>query len=439
MQAYGEALAAVPYVFLVDGEPADVARMASRFLALTVNQNGGSLEGVDMALRLWCDRLGRRPAVSHDQVHDLLRSVEPSIRGLEKWFHQVYGTLWLMLLGAHRSRNFTVLEIDENQRVYQGRGSKAFLSPKEFRRRSRTLAGKATTALKPGRSYSSTVGHEYLVMSETVYPAGLTMALATSIRDPVSYDKATAVSDLLDLREKMGRFPDFAMLDAGFCTYAILARLEKFSRRAKNLGKKDCRYWMPAIKSKNAKADLDLDELSDDALNGVYDVIMREWNNQPKRVQGTGLYFAVVPRIIKDSGGWTTNLVIFYRIRKSSWDRQPKELDFEKDVRISAFFTNDDVNEQNVEEKNQIYRLRWNAENLYQKLGKTLGIIPSKDLYKRVLSYGLGLASLAVYSYHRVREWEDNRAGSAEDEDAELTRQRAFFSVARRDLEAMLS
>ena len=39
------------------------------------------------------------------------------------------------------------------------------------------------------------------------------------------------------------------------------------------------------------------------------------------------------------------------------------------------------------------------------------------------------MASLAVYSYYRVQEWETNRAGSAEDEDAELTRQRAFFSV----------
>lgn len=41
---------------------------------------------------------------------------------------------------------------------------------------------------------------------------------------------------------------------------------------------------MPAIKSKSTKEDLSLDELSDDALNGVYDVIMREWNRGPRRV-----------------------------------------------------------------------------------------------------------------------------------------------------------
>ena len=435
--AYGEALAMTPLLFLADAEPADNRRAAARFLALAVNQNGGSLEGTDLALQLWGNRVGRRPAVSHNQVFDLLKDVEPSIRGLEAWFADVNRAQWAQTLGAHRSRTFTVLEIDENQRVYQGRGSKAFMSPKDYRRRATTKAAKATTALKPGRSFASGVGHEYLVCSETAYPAKVTQALATSLRDPISYDKSTAVKDMLDLREKDPRYPDLVMLDAGFCTYKILEHLTLFCRRARNLGRKETDFWMPAIKSKSTKEDLSLEELSDDALNGVYDVIMREWNAGPRRVKGSGLMFAVVPRIIKDSGGLECNLVVFYRIRKSAWDRQPAELDFEKDVRITAFFTNATLTEENAEEMSRLYSFRWNAENLYQKLGKILGILPSKDLYKRVLSYGLGLTSMAVYGLQRVREYEERRIGP-EDEDAELTRQRAFFAVARRDLESML-
>jgi hypothetical protein len=260
---------------------------------------------------LWGERVGRRPAVSHDQVFDLLKTVEPSIRELEKWFTKVHKALWDLMVAAHKSITFTVLELDENQRIYQGRGSKAFMTPAQFRRRSTTLAGKAVTALKPGRSYASSVGHEYLVMSETAYPAKITQALATSLRDPISYDKSDAVREMLRLREESNRYPDLVMLDAGFCTYRILTELTGFCRRALNLKRSPTKFWMPAIKSKSTKENLDLNELSDDALNGVFDVIMREWNKQPARIEGTALYFACVPRDVKDSGGLTCNLVVF--------------------------------------------------------------------------------------------------------------------------------
>lgn len=437
--AYGEALAAVPRLLFADAEPAENRDAAARFLALTVNQNGGSLEGVDHQLRYWCDRAGRRPAISHNQVHDLLKNVEPNLRGLEAWFSDVYQAQWAQTMAAHRQRSFTVLEIDENQRVYQGRGSKAYMSPKEFRRRATSKAAQVVTALKPGRSYASGVGYEYLVMSETVYPAQITQALATALRDPVSYDRGTEVARLLARREEFSPYPDLVMLDAGFCSYSILASLTMFCRRAKNLGSKDTAFWLPAIKSRSSREGLKLEDLSDDAMNGVYDVIMREWNKGPNRVLGTGLYYACIPRSIKDSGGLTCNLAVFYRIRKSIWNRKPKALDFEKDVRITAFFTNAGLDDANAEDLSKVYSMRWNAENLYQKLGKTLGIIPAKEPYKRVLSYGLGLAALATYGLFRVKEWEVKRAGTAEDEDAELTRQRTFFGVARRDLEQLLS
>ena len=106
-------------------------------------------------------------------------------------------------------------------------------------------------------------------------------------------------------------------------------------------------------------------------------------------------------------------------------------------MRITAFFTNEVVTKENAETCATLYAMRWNAENLYQRLGKILGIIPSKDLYKRVLSYGFGLASMAIYGLQRAREFEEKRQGP-ELEDVELTRQRAWFSVARRDLESML-
>lgn len=437
MQAYGEALARVPLLFFADVEPAKNRESAAHFLALAVNQNGGSLEGTWDALRLWGQRVGRLPAISDHQVTTLLKDREPSIRELEAWMADVLRGLWDLNVAEHKSRVFTVLEIDENQRAFQGRGAKAFMTPAQYRKKSTTLAGKTATALKPGRSYATGIGHEYLVMSETVYPAKATMALRTALRDAVSYDKSTEVSNMLDYRETFSQYPDFAMLDAGFCTYQILARLVKFCRRAKNLGKKATKFWMPAIKSKSQKQDLNLNELSDDALNGVYDVIMREWNRQPQHVEGTGLYFACVERDIKDSGGLKCNLVIFYRIRESAWKRRPTELRFDKDVRITAFFTNEKVTVENAEECAKVYSMRWNAENLYQKLGKILGILPSKDIYKRVLSYGLGMTSMSVYALQRIWDYEALRATS-EDEEVELTRQRSFFDVAKRDLQAML-
>ncbi len=448
---YGNAVATTAALFLsrITKDKALTADMA-RFLSLVVTRPWGSIEGIAHALHTWAARQGRKSRLHEDTIRlllqrwkDLFLNRDVWLQELEQWAVEVFQAQWSLAWAEHRERNTMIVQIDETQLPFQGKGSKSYAQAQEYREKARSEAGVAVTALKPGRSYASFVGHEYTVMSATAYPAGVTFALGALFRRPLKYKKGAVIRQLLDQLRRIRPWPYAILLDRGYCTYWCLAELVMFCQEAaKTVGATPTHFMMPAIVQRRKEAAYTRKkprkqpqvEEKLDAMAGVHASIIREWNKGPRQIGSSAVYYASVRRDIKGYPGLHCNLVIFYRIRRSAWKPNPKELNLEKDVAVIPFYTDIEVTPENAGEVNALYSKRWNCENLYQKMVHVLGIIPSKDLYQRVLSFLLGLAAMNTYGVHRVLAF--NELG--EEGRDELPRLMSFFDVAHRDLQTAL-
>ena len=439
-QCPGSALALPNYLFLGDAGDRNRRADVARFLSLVVTQPWGSFEGVGEALAGWARRNGRHPRLHADTARVTVKARKPefdTLPALEGWADSILRSYWDLTWASVPNRSMMVVQIDENQVPFQGKGSKSYSGAYEFRARATTPAGKGVTALKPGRSYATLVGHEFNTMTATAYPAGVTTALAARFHNPLHYSKGATVKSLLRALRRVQPNPHWIMLDRGYSAYECLAELDQYCKDVASLRPAWPSYFlMPAMKTSARLRTDSCEPLLDEqnALQGVQDVIVDQWNKGPRRVGETALYYATVPRNVKHHDGVTVNLVIFYRIKKSAWKRRPDSLDLERDIAVSPFFTNFTPTDATAPVLNELYSLRWNCENFYQKMVLVLGIIPSKDLWQRVLSFLLGITSMSVYGVQRCREY----AQLGEEGRDELTRVMSFFSLARRDLENAL-
>jgi hypothetical protein len=212
-------------------------------------------------------------------------------------------------------------------------------------------------------------------------------------------------------------------LDRGFVSYDVLGELVKYCAEQKGRS----HFLMPAIRSRVGTYS-ENEEVASNVLSGI-EAVARQGYEKSRAIGRTGSRYFVIERPIKDHQAFC-NLIIFYEPKPEAFEPHITEWRLGQQVSYVPFLTDIEVTDENVEEIHAPYSMRWNCENLYQKLNKIMGILPSRDLYPRLLSFGLAFGAMTPYAIKRVQEFE----GEAQHDRDLLTRLIPFFHVGRTQL-----
>lgn len=424
---WGEALALASQFFF-RGEDSEQKRAMARFLARTLCDLDGSLDGTADFLREWARMLGGYPVLTADVVErNLLRMSEEDTTALiDELCQAIHARTW----AAHQRRKRFVVHIDEFQTLFQGAGAKMYQTAKEYRENAKTEAGRNVTALKTGRSYATTVGNEYTVMTTTMKPEGNTQALSFKRRHPLLYTRAGIVRHFLDCLRRLKYWPQWILIDRGFLSYDSIGELCRFARDS--AGQTD--FIIPVSRPKFDPTDAE-EPRTDFLLNGLPQVANKGWNpNKARRIPGTNHWYYQEPRRIPNEyTDVEANLVIIYFLKPGAETVKSGEWIFDKHIGWYGFACFRKQTDDTIRQTDEAYIERWDCENYYQRLGFFMTILPSKSHVPRVMSFGLALIHANIYGLQRTL-----RRERAADFETSWLRVKSFFRCASRQLENQL-